>query len=193
MLHLRHLDEHGLAFMMELLHLSVAGADIPAKFGTRPGSLLPPHLTALPGNEDIGAALPPVHRGGTGYMHLPAELQTKALHRLGPAHPFLLGWFLASNRVSSLAEQYIAIVMNILNMFDTVSHRLFIEMIHHSRLRHNLVRWLVAYLRCRKASFLYQQYHSSSRQLQAWSHRDPSSSQPSSTSLCRTAQFPIKT
>ena len=36
-------------------------------------------------------------------------------------------------------------------------------MIHCSRLRHNLVRWLLAYLCGRKASFLYQQHHSPSR------------------------------
>ena len=38
-----------------------------------------------------------------------------------------------------------------------VSPRLYIEMIHLSRLQHNLVRWLVAWL--------YQQHHSPSRQL----------------------------
>ena len=48
--------------------------------------------------------------------------------------------------------------------FDMVSHRLLIEMIHRSRLRHNLVRWLVAYLCGKEAPSLYQQHHSPSRQ-----------------------------
>ena len=58
---------------------------------TRPGSLLPPHLTALPCSEDIGAAPPPVHRGGTWYTPLPAWLQTEALHHVGPAPHFCEG------------------------------------------------------------------------------------------------------
>ena len=40
-------------------------------------------------------------------------------------------------------------------------------MIHHSRLRHNLVRWLVVYLCGRKASRLYQQHHLPSRHVRA--------------------------
>ena len=70
--HLHNLSEHGLAFLTELLNFSVARADIPAiwknsviKVATRPASLLSPHLTVLPGSEDIGAAPTPVHRGGT--------------------------------------------------------------------------------------------------------------------------------
>ena len=49
-----------------------------------------------------------------------------------------------------------------------VSHRLVIEMIHRSRLRHNLVKWLVAYLRGRKDSCRYhQQLYSPPRQVRA--------------------------
>ena len=55
--------------------------------------------------------------------------------------------------------------MNISKACDTVSHRLLIEMIHCSRLRHNLVKRIVAYLRGRKASCLYQQHHSPSLQM----------------------------
>ena len=50
----------------------------------------------------------------------------------------------------------IAIAVDISKVFDTVSHRLLIEMIHRFRLCHNLVKWLVAYLRGRKASCSYQ-------------------------------------
>ena len=55
--------------------------------------------------------------------------------------------------------------MDISQAFDTIFHRLLIEMLTCYRFRHNLVRWLVAYLRCRKASCLYQQHHSPSCQL----------------------------
>ena len=51
---------------------------------------------------------------------------------------------------------------------EGVRHRLsppLVEMIHRSRLCHILVRWLVAYLRDRKASSFYQQHHSPSHQV----------------------------
>ena len=48
--------------------------DFEGREATRPRSPLPPHLTALPGSEDIGAAPHLVHRGGTGYTPLPAQL-----------------------------------------------------------------------------------------------------------------------
>ena len=54
----------------------------------RPGPLLTPNLTALSGSEDIGAAPPPVHRGGTGSSLLPARLQNEGPHSLGPAPHF---------------------------------------------------------------------------------------------------------
>ena len=53
----------------------------------------------------------------------------------------------------------------------------------------NLVRWLVAYLHSRKASCLYQQHHSPSCQVLVGFNRDPSSPQPSSTTLCSAAQI----
>ena len=61
----------------------------------------------------------------------------------------------------------IAIVVDISKTFNTVSHHLLIKMIYRSRLCHNLVRWLVAYLHGRKASCLYQQHLSSSHQVRA--------------------------
>ena len=87
-LHLRHLGEHGLAFLTELLHPGHweelrHNPDFEGKEVTKPSSLLPLHLTPLPGSENIGAAPPPIHRGGNGYTLLPARFQTEALHRLG--------------------------------------------------------------------------------------------------------------
>ena len=55
---------------------------------SRPGSLLPPNLAALPGSEDTGAAPHPVHCGGAGHTPLPTRLQTRALHRLCPTPHF---------------------------------------------------------------------------------------------------------
>ena len=97
-LHLRHLGEHGFAFLTELFNLSVAGVYIQAFWKN---SVIIPILKAgkprdqsryfrstsldRPDSEDIGAAPLPVHCGGTGYTPLPALLQTEALHRLGHA------------------------------------------------------------------------------------------------------------
>ena len=52
-------------------------------------------------------------------------------------------------------------------MAIAVSHRLFIEMINRSWLRHHLVKLLLAYLRGRKASCVYQQDHLPSCQVRA--------------------------
>ena len=100
-LHLRHLGEHGLTFLMEFFNISAAGVDIPAIWknsiiipilkARKPrdqGRSYHPHLSALLGSKDTGVAPPPVHRGATGYSPFPARLQTEALHRLGPAPYF---------------------------------------------------------------------------------------------------------
>ena len=70
--------------------------------------------------------------------------------------PSLLVWSLTLINASP-PSRTIAIAVDISKKFDMVSHRLHIEMIHLSRLQHNLIRWLVAWL--------YQQHHSPSRQL----------------------------
>ena len=62
--------------------------DFESREATRPVSLLLPHLTGLHGSEDIGAASPPVHRGGAWHTPLQARLQTEALHRLGSTPHF---------------------------------------------------------------------------------------------------------
>ena len=81
-----------------------------------------PHLTALPGSEDTRAAHSPVHRGGAGHSPFPARLQTKALHRLGPAP-------ISARVVSGFNQRKppsrtIAIAVGISKAFDKVSHRL---------------------------------------------------------------------
>ena len=59
--------------MEELRH----NPDSEGREAKSPGPLLPPHLTSLSGSEDIEAAPPPVHRGGTGYSPLPAWLKQR--------------------------------------------------------------------------------------------------------------------
>ena len=161
---------------------------------TRPGSLLPPHFTALPGSEDIGAAPPPVHRESTMCTPIPARLQTEALHHAPLRSSSVLP--ISARVVPGFNQRKppsrtITIAVDISKAYDTVSHRLLIEMIHRSRLRHILVRWIVhASSAGRPRASI-----SSTTRLPArcghGSHRDPSSSQPSSTTLCRTTQFPI--
>ena len=101
-------------------------------------------------------------------------------HGFKPRHSTASGQLPISARVVSgfsqrkLPSRTIAVAVDISKAFDTVSHRLLNEMIHRFRLRHNLVR---------KASCLYQQHHSTLRQVRAGSHREPSSPQPSPTTL----------
>ena len=97
--------------------------DIEGREATITGSLLPPHLTALSGSEDIGAAPPPVHRGGTGYT---------------PRHSTASALLPISARLVSAFNQRkppsrtIALAVDISNTFDKVSHRLLIEIINRS-------------------------------------------------------------
>ena len=102
-----------------------------------------------------------------------ALVKRSSQHGFKPRHFTALALLPISVRVVSGFNQRkppsrtIAIAVDISKSFDKVSHRLLIEMIHRSRLCHNLVRWLVAYLRGLRASRLYQQHHSPTRQVRA--------------------------
>ena len=166
-LHLRHLGEHGLAFLTELFNLSVAGDYIPAIWKN---SVIIPILKARKSRNQVRSyhsisllcpAVKILERLLLLYI-VEAMGTRSSQHGFKPRHstasacsPFLLGWFLAS----------IAMAVDISKAFDTVFHRLFIETVHRPRLHHNLVRWLEAYLCDRKAPCLYQQQHSLSRQV----------------------------
>ena len=68
-----------------------------------------------------------------------------------PCSQFLLGWFVVLTNEISLAEP-LPLRWTSPRLFHSVSPFLLMEMIHHPQLWHNLVRWLVTYLRGRKAS-----------------------------------------
>ena len=115
--------------------------DFEGRKATKPGSLLLPHLTALPGSEDIGEAPPPVHCGGTGYTALLAWLQLR--HSTASALLPIYAREVSGFNQRKLPSRTIAIAVDISRAFDKVFHRLLIELIHRSRLRHNLVRSFV--------------------------------------------------
>ena len=100
---------------------------------------------------------------------LEALVTCSSQHGFNPRHSTNSALLPISTRVVSGFYQRkppsrtIAIAVDI----NKVSHRLLIKMIHRSRLCHNLVRWLVAYLRGSKASCFYQQHHSNPRQVRA--------------------------
>ena len=90
---IRRLGDHGLAFLTELLNLSVAGVEIPAIWKNSIIIKILKAGRALPGSEDIGAAPPPVHSGCTR----PSQYGFKLRHSTTSAcSPFLLGWSLTS-------------------------------------------------------------------------------------------------
>ena len=171
-LYLRHIGEHGLAFLTELFNLLVSVVDITADWKN---SVLIPILKAGKPRDHgrsysnislLFAAVKILERlllpsivealGGTCSSH----------HGFKPRHWTASAMLLISARVVSgfsqrkFPSRTIAIAVDISKAFDTVSHSLLIEMIHRSQLRCNLVRWLVAYLCGRKASCLYQQHNS---------------------------------
>ena len=138
-LHLRHLGEHGLAFMTELFNLSVAGVDILTIWKN---SVIIPILKAVK-RRGLGHSYRPISllcpavkiwsgsssRPSWGYwLHAPPSTVSN-LGTQPPLHcsPFLLGLFLASTCLTPLQNKSHS--YRHLEAFDTVSHRLLIEMI----------------------------------------------------------------
>ena len=105
--------------------------------------------------------------------------------------PLITVWVVTGFNERKLPNRTIAIVVDSSKVFEMVSHSLFIEMTHCSQLRHNLVRWLVAYLCDRKELCLYQRNYLFSCQVQAQRSRGRTGIhhllKPSSNNLCRTA------
>ena len=176
MIHLRHLGPHGLAFLVELFNLSVSGINIPViwknsviipilKAGKprergrsyRPISLLCPAVKILE-RLILASIVEALDTCPSQYGFKPRHSTPSALLPISARVVFGFNQRKPPSRT-------IAIVVDTSKAFDTASHHILIEMIHRSRLYHNLVRWLVAYLRGRKASCLYQQHHSPSREL----------------------------
>ena len=52
---------------------------------SKPGSLISPHLAALPSSENTRAAPPSLYHRGAGHTPLFSQLQIEPLHRLGHA------------------------------------------------------------------------------------------------------------
>ena len=61
----------------------------------------------------------------------------------------------------------VAVAVDISKAFDSVSHVRLLEMIHQSRLQHNVVRWLTMYLRGRPSACLYRGHRAPYRHVHA--------------------------
>ena len=197
-LHLRHLGEHGLAFLTEVFNLSVVGVDIPTIWKNSDKI----QILKAGKPQDEGRSYRPISLLCPTVKILERLLLPSIIEALG-TRPFQHFFkprcsttsvpLPISARVVSgfnqLKPPSIAIAVDISKAFGTVSHRLLIEMIQRSR--HNLVRWLTSVAGRLRA------YISSTTRLPTirgrGPHRDRSSPQPSSTTLCRTAQFPTQT
>jgi len=165
-LHLQHLGASGLAFLTELFNLSVAGSDIPAIWKC---SVLIPLLK--PGKpRALGSSYRPISLLCAAVKVLERLVLPYIVEMLGtrpsqhgfkPGHSTISALLPLTSRITHGFNQLkppgrtVAVAVDISKAFDTVSHRQLLEMIHHSQLGHNLVRWVVAYLRGRKAACIY--------------------------------------
>ena len=168
--HFRHLGEHGLPLTFQLQELTSR------QFGRNNSFIMPISKSGKPHEQDRFhrpfSLLCPAAKilewllfativealGNRPYQH---GKKTEALHHLGPA-PHLCRVVSGFNQRKPPSKT-IDMAVDISKAFDKVwITSSVIEMIHRSRLRHNLIRWLVAYLRGRKASWLYQQHNSPS-------------------------------
>ena len=175
MLHLRQLGPHGLAFLTELFNLSIAGINIPVIWKNSVIILKSGKpREQIRSYRPISLLCPPMKILERLLLSSVEELGTRpSQHGFKPRHSTASALLPISARVVSGFNQLkppsrtINIVVDISKAFDTISHRLIIEMIHRSRLCHNLVRWIVAYLRGRRVSCIYQQHRSPSRRVWA--------------------------
>ena len=55
-------------------------------------------------------------------------------------------------------DRTVAVAVNISKALDSASLVRLLEMVHQSRLQHNIVRWLTMYLRVRLSACLYRGY-----------------------------------
>ena len=142
LLHCLHIGKHVLSFLMELFNLSVEelryNPDSEGRESTRPEPLLPPISLLCPAVKILKRILLPSSMASNRGTPPPR-----------PCASFLLGWSLALTSVRPGPSRTIPIVVEISKAFDTISHRLLMETIHCSLLRHNLVRLLLPYLRGR--------------------------------------------
>ena len=152
---------HGPYFLTELFNFSVAGVVIipiwrQGSHETRVALNAPSHCSSRPswrhwvvGTRPSQHGFKPRHSMGSALFPISARVVSGFSKRKPP-------------------RRTIAIAVDISKAFETVSHRLLIEMIHvRFQLRYNLVRWLLAYPRGRKASCLYEQHISPPRQVRA--------------------------
>ena len=135
-LYLRHLGEYCLAFQLEFFNLSVAWVDTPAIwipiFGGReatwPGSLLPPISLLCQAVMILEQLLLPsiVEALGTRPSQHSFKLRHFTTSALLPTSARVVSCFILHKPPSKTID----IAVGFSKAFDTVSHRLLIEMIH---------------------------------------------------------------
>ena len=148
MIHLRHLGPHGLAFLVELFNLSVSGINIPVIWKN---SVIIPILKAGKPREQ-GRSYRPISLLCPAVKILERLILASIVEALDTC-PSQYGFKPRHSTPSALLPISARVVFG------------FNQRKPHSRTIAIVVRWLVAYLRGRKASCLYQQHHSPSREL----------------------------
>ena len=153
-----HLGVSGRAFLTEFFNLSLGGIDLPSIW--KCSTIIP---ILKPGNPRTeGASYRPISLLCPAVKILERQLLpslTEALNTRVSQHGFKPRYFCVSALlplVSLITEGFNmkkppgrTVAVDISKAFDSVSHVRLLEMIHQSRLQHNVVRWLTMYLRGR--------------------------------------------
>ena len=176
--HLKHLGVSGRAFLTELFNLSVGGIDLPSIW--KCSTILPILKTGKPRTE--GASYRPISLLCPAVKileHLLLPFLTEALdtrvsqHGFKPRHSCVSALLPLVSRITEGFNmkkppgRTVAVVVDISKAFDSVSHVRLLEMIHQSRLQHNVVRWLTMYLRGRLSACLYRGHRAPYRHVHA--------------------------
>ena len=134
-------------FMTELFNLSVAGVDITKICKNSITILASPHHESRKAQR-AKSLLPSISLlcQQRSWSSLSSDLLTivTAFYHLSSSPHICLGgtWLLSVQHKSRSATN--ALTVDISKAFDTDSHSIHIGMIHHYRLWHNLVRWLLS-------------------------------------------------
>jgi hypothetical protein len=171
LLHLKHLGPAGISFLTDLFNLSVRDEIVPTIW--KSALILP--IPKLGKPTDQGTSYRPISLLSPVIKILERLLLpslTTSLQASPTQHGFRMD---RSTTTASLpfcnmvsegfnakkpAARSVMVAIHISKAFDTVDLTLLLQQISDSPLHHNYVRWLVTYLRGRKAACIYQGYQS---------------------------------
>ena len=173
-IHLKHLGKRAIAYVTKLFNLSVRHSDVPAIW--KLAHIIPLPKPGKPSEEGlsyrpISLLCPLVKLLERILLGRITEALPKGAnqHGFAPLHSTTTAVFPIANRIATAfneikpASRVATVAVDISKAFDSVDTNMLLDRIADSNLHPNLVRWLGAYLKGRKAATIYQGVKSAQR------------------------------